>query len=1239
MANFMNPHALESTSFRISQAVLCAAKRGSAALAVFAIGLGAATNPAMADQQRNPNVERGNMKLSIETLAAKYSDGSFSGGDQFTKAIRELVPQNGSPVCNDCGVSWQVGMRVYAQVANPSGMPCVEVNDLGVIVSSADTGQLLVEWDGKLCGHDGNGNEDFPSTPNFGQSRWYVTCQEIAPLVTPTTIPVLLSFAGLPDYDRPLAYYDGGLTMFGVGPGPDYGANFYADTPVYIYYNGCCNPSPGVIALVGGDNSMLINLDQPIRALSYYFSSNVSVTLRAYSGPNGTGSVVSTSSFVANNGGGYYVHWTPRNWSWSADAKSIVLDGLGNYWGLDDLVYQYSPCSTGDCNQNGVCDTTELPGHDCNGNSILDSCEIANGSQTDCNGNGIPDSCDITASGVTHVASFTGATGTPHSYTENGITFTSGQDHVHLEGGYIHNHTYCCTTPIIITANVPVFSLKSLDVLYVSGNTGTVLVGSNGHSVTLSSVGTVNLGTAFLDVAWVAWEEHDSDSNLDNVRIAVGPPTADCNGNGVLDSCEIANGSQQDCNGNGRLDSCDLASGTSIDCNGNGVPDSCDIASGAAADCNGNAIPDSCDLQTGSAVDCNGNGTPDNCDIANGSSNDQNGNGIPDGCEPDCNGNGIPDLWEVAQHLSPDCNHNGLPDSCDIASGLSDCDSDGVPDNCELASGSGADCNGNGILDNCDIATGAALDCNQNAVPDSCDLSTGTAIDCNGNSVPDSCDLSAGTALDCNGNSIPDSCDLSQGTPDCNSNGIPDSCDISSGADPDPEGDGIPNSCEPASGIRMVGPAEANPNLCAAIGDDFLFDVFIDNPPFTVVAGQFALAYDRTVLQFVEISAGEAPFTYIPLTWHDENAGTILFVASVPEGGVGTLADSRVARLKFRAIANDCDGSVQVQFNPAAAPVLIANNGGNSAGLPLTGPASVRIITGNPVLTNVPADLNVPADAGAGCQATRVLNPPTATADCGTATLGWVRSDGQPLNAPWQCGMTTVTWIATDICGHVTNATTSVMVNPYHIININIAYAGTGYSASMMRCIHFNIGEHAVASTLTFSDGLASVALQIPVALYTCATADDDLHSMVARAFVHIQGTQYTAVFAGSSALINGDLNDDNLIDVTDWGIAVVRINGTAPIDTDCSYAAFHPDFNGDGLVQTVDGEFILGHFLAIGEFGCTDGGGATGGSESISVADLAVIIGSEATNADLNGDAMVDRADIDIWVKQNSGH
>ncbi len=51
-----------------------------------------------------------------------------------------------------------------------------------------------------------------------------------------------------------------------------------------------------------------------------------------------------------------------------------------------------------------------------------------------------------------------------------------------------------------------------------------------------------------------------------------------------------------DCNGNGIGDTEDLANGDSADCNENGIPDECEIAAGTLPDKNGNGIPDECEI-------------------------------------------------------------------------------------------------------------------------------------------------------------------------------------------------------------------------------------------------------------------------------------------------------------------------------------------------------------------------------------------------------------------------------------------------------------------------------------------------------------------------------------------------------------------------------------------------------------------------------------------------------------------
>lgn len=93
------------------------------------------------------------------------------------------------------------------------------------------------------------------------------------------------------------------------------------------------------------------------------------------------------------------------------------------------------------------------------------------------------------------------------------------------------------------------------------------------------------------------------DFYLDNVQLCViGPdaPFSDCNGNGIADEIDIAEGAE-DCNNNGILDACDILEGA-LDCDLNGILDECEINDnggvggiGGTLDGNGNGILDFCE--------------------------------------------------------------------------------------------------------------------------------------------------------------------------------------------------------------------------------------------------------------------------------------------------------------------------------------------------------------------------------------------------------------------------------------------------------------------------------------------------------------------------------------------------------------------------------------------------------------------------------------------------------------------
>ena len=85
-------------------------------------------------------------------------------------------------------------------------------------------------------------------------------------------------------------------------------------------------------------------------------------------------------------------------------------------------------------------------------------------------------------------------------------------------------------------------------------------------------------------------------------------------------------------------------------------------------------------------------------------------------------------------------------------------------------------------------------------------LSSYAMADCNANAIPDGCDLASGASLDCDGNGQPDSCQLADG--DCDSNGIPDPCD------PDCDANGVPDACDIASGAALDCQPDGIPDQC-----------------------------------------------------------------------------------------------------------------------------------------------------------------------------------------------------------------------------------------------------------------------------------------------------------------------------------------------------------------------------------------------------------------------------------------
>ena len=164
-----------------------------------------------------------------------------------------------------------------------------------------------------------------------------------------------------------------------------------------------------------------------------------------------------------------------------------------------------------DCNNNGVPDPCDIDCGPPGGTCDLPGC----GMSADCNANGVPDECDIAA-----------------------LTTTIFSD-----------------LPISIPVGVTQDATTG-DFIVTDGGNATLLRVTAGGVVT-----TIASGPPFSEPFGVTQDAATGDFIVidpgNRTLFRVRPPSADCNGNGIPNDC-------------------DIASGTSLDCNANGIPDECE---------------------------------------------------------------------------------------------------------------------------------------------------------------------------------------------------------------------------------------------------------------------------------------------------------------------------------------------------------------------------------------------------------------------------------------------------------------------------------------------------------------------------------------------------------------------------------------------------------------------------------------------------------------------------------------
>jgi predicted outer membrane repeat protein len=496
-----------------------------------------------------------------------------------------------------------------------------------------------------------------------------------------------------------------------------------------------------------------------------------------------------------------------------------------------------------DCNGNGLLDSCEVgtgATPDCNGNGVPDSCDIASGVATDCNANGRPDSCDIAQGSSSDFNS----NGRPDECSGEFVVGGSGYATIVAAvnavpaGGTVWVGPGTRTEEVIIQRRVTLRSARGpaetildgtgIDLSLVSvfgtpahgtviegftfrnGPTGTELDQFGGGAVALvqadvtvrNCVFTANhsgLGGAIYGAI--------SASTIENCAFTGN--TASAAGGAIC--FELGSGwVVRNCTFSGNTSA---GSGGAIHSKGSsGLVELCTISGNTATLMGGAVSWDSLGSGpmsiTACTVETNAAASGGALAVTEGTGAFRVLNSRICRNTPNNFAGGVTDLG--GNIFSTDCNANGVCDADEISSGGAlDCNGNGVIDWCDISSGAALDCNLNGIPDACDISSGAAPDCNLNGVPDGCDLSAGTSLDCNTNGVPDSCDIAVGVSNDVDSNGIPDEC-----KPDCDGDGVPDAWELSQGLEPDCNGNGLIDRCDTAGNPAGDCDQDSVPDSC-----------------------------------------------------------------------------------------------------------------------------------------------------------------------------------------------------------------------------------------------------------------------------------------------------------------------------------------------------------------------------------------------------------------------------------------
>ncbi len=451
----------------------------------------------------------------------------------------------------------------------------------------------------------------------------------------------------------------------------------------------------------------------------------------------------------------------------------------------------------------------------------------------------------------------------------------------------------------------------------------------------------------------------------------------------------------------------------------------------------------------------------------------------------------------------------------------------------------------------------------------------------------------------------------------------------------DDDGDGVSDCIDPTPALRMIAAGDGT----FLDGDPIIvhIDVSARTPSQPTVGAQVVVRYDRTRIAFVGAAPGSGAggvFNEQISLSHDSASGIVRYAVGVSDAEPGSTEAGRVCTLTFGladGVSALCDESGLLEFWDEGE---VETRLTTAQGDPIYGTefdlGAIRAFDAPLSLAGVPESWERPADAGI---AGSVFVQPdvSVTTGCGSVEAGLSielpdgsSSDEWPSGGIFPIGTTTVTWSASALPGmDPLTATRSFTVLDAQLLQLTLSLQGA-IAAPSEREVRVAVGSdiRTVTVELGSSVSAATVDLLIPVTLSApCVSAKDPVHSLTASAASVASGTAYAATLS----LRQGDSNNDDAIDILDFGVLVADYGPALP--------SGRSNFNGDAVVNNIDFSFISFSFFQTGVL--CDGGLAGGApADRVSVGRLRKMGYGDLVAADINGDGWVDTSDIALWMQ-----